>query len=231
MFMAKNSMNKKEPFLKPQNCRVFFDFDNTITTKDVFDDMLVYFSKDERWKKLEEDWQEGKIGSRACLAGQIRGIRITKGRLDSYLSNIKLDPYFKKLLYFFKLKKIKVTVLSDNFDYILKKILAANGFGRLKIYSNRLHLRKDRLIPVFPFADKKCRICAHCKKKNLLENSDRDSIIIYIGDGRSDNCPVQYAHIVFAKKELLEFCRNQRLAHIPYKGLEQVYDYFKERLP
>ncbi|MFH0762895.1 MAG: MtnX-like HAD-IB family phosphatase [Candidatus Omnitrophota bacterium] len=214
----------------PQNYRVFFDFDNTITSKDVFDDMLVYFSKDRRWKKLERDWQKGKIGSRACLVGQIRGIRITKKRLDSYLSNIKLDPYFKKLLQFLNARRIKVAVLSDNFDYILKKVLAANGAGGLKVYSNALRFFKDRLIPIFPFTDKRCRICAHCKKKNLLANAGSNSIIIYVGDGRSDICPAKYAHIVFAKKELLEFCRKENLAHIPYKGLGEVYGYLKENL-
>jgi len=223
-------MKKTIPPIKPERYRVFFDFDNTITRKDIFDDMLVCFSKNQRWKKLERDWREGKIGSRACLSGQIKGIRINKDRLDSYLSDVKPDPYFKKLIHFFNLKKIKVTVLSDNFDYILKKVLDGNCNGRLKVYSNRLRLSRDRLIPAFPFADTRCRICAHCKKKNLLANAGMNSIIVYIGDGRSDICPAKYAHIVFAKEELLEFCRKEKLKHIPYKGLKQVYAYFKKRL-
>ncbi|MBL7151625.1 MAG: MtnX-like HAD-IB family phosphatase [Candidatus Omnitrophica bacterium] len=223
-------MKKTIPPIKPERYRVFFDFDNTITRKDIFDDMLVCFSKDQRWKKLERDWREGKIGSRAALSGQIKGIRINKDRLDSYLSGVKPDPYFKKLIHLFKAKNIKVTVLSDNFDYILKKVLDGNCSGRLKIYSNRLRLSGDRLIPAFPFTDKRCRICAHCKKKNLRRLAGRNSTIVYIGDGRSDICPAGYAHIVFAKEELLEFCRKEKLKHIPYKGLKQVYAYFKKRL-
>ena len=42
--MIKNNKN---------NLMVFFDFDNTITTIDVIDDMLERFSKDDEWKALE----------------------------------------------------------------------------------------------------------------------------------------------------------------------------------
>ncbi len=226
--MRKNS--KTASLIRPDECAVFFYLDNTIAEKDVFDDMLVCFSENKRWERLEKKWRLGLIGSRACLEGQIRGIRITKNRLDSYLSGIKIDPYFKKLLNLLRAKKIKATILSDNFDYILKKILAVNAAEKIKIYSNKMHFSNDRLIPEFPFMDKKCRICAHCKKKNLLANLDGQSIIIYIGDGRSDICPAKYAHIVFAKDELLKFCRKEKLFHIPYKEFKEVYAYLKRRL-
>ena len=60
--------------INPQKCVVFFDFDNTIATCDVFDSMLPRFSKDNLWVKLEKEWESGKIGSHACLKGQIKGI-------------------------------------------------------------------------------------------------------------------------------------------------------------
>lgn len=223
-------MKKIKPPLNSSNYSLFFDFDNTITQKDIFDELLLYFSKDERWRKLEKEWQEGKIGSRAALSGQIKGIRISKEELDSYLCGVRPDPYFKRLLRLFAAKEIKVTVLSDNFDYILKRILGGGRNGHLKIYSNRLRIRGDRLIPAFPFSDKKCGGCAHCKKKNLLANAEKGSRIVYIGDGRSDVCPARYAHIVFAKEELLELRRKEKLASIPYKELKEVYVYFKKRL-
>ena len=86
---------------KQQNYIVFFDFDNTITTIDVIDDMLERFSGDDGWKDLEEKWKREEIGSRECLKGQVEGIGIDKEKLDNYLSTIKIDPYFKKLLNFF----------------------------------------------------------------------------------------------------------------------------------
>ncbi len=90
--------NKRLPSLS--NCIVFFDFDNTISKSDVFDTLLLRFSRDKRWINLEKRWKEGKIGSMECLAGQLEGIRITKKALDRHLCGIRLDPYFKELIQF-----------------------------------------------------------------------------------------------------------------------------------
>ena len=206
---------------------VFFDIDDTLAACDVFDDIILHFSKDERWIEIEKRWKEGKIGSKECLEGQLKGVRISRKAFDGYLATIKLDPYFKRLLKFLKTKKIKAMILSDNFDYILRRVLNNKGARRLKIYSNRLRFVKDRLIPGFPFTDKKCRICGHCKKKNLLANIKRDSIIIYIGDGRSDICPAKCAHLVFAKKGLLRHFRDKKLACVPFRSLKDVHGYLR----
>lgn len=219
--------HNKKFAIDPNKCIVFFDFDNTITTCDVFDDMLLRFSKDERWIGLEKKWKEGEIGSKECLEGQIKGIRITKKALDRYLSNIKLDPYFKILVAFLDAKRIKKVILSDNFDYILNRILNHHTIKKTKVYSNKLLFAKDRLIPFFPFRSKNCRLCAHCKTKNLLANVNKNSIIVYIGDGNSDTCPAKYADIIFAKKDLLRHYKDKKLHCVKYDSLREVYDYFK----
>ena len=218
---------------QPKKYVAFFDFDNTITKIDIIDDMLLRFSKDDKWKALEEKWVCGQIGSRECLDGQIRGIRITKKRLDKYLLTIKLDPYFKRLKKFLDSRSIKTIILSDDFDYILKRILRNSGISNIKIYSNKLRIAGDRLMPEFPFTDKDCPRCGHCKEKNIkmLANVDKaPSVIYYIGDGLSDVCPAKYADMVFAKGYLLKYLKKERLSYIPFKGLKDVYKYFKRSL-
>lgn len=207
---------------------VFLDFDNTITTHDVFDNMLLRFSEGDTWRDLEERWKNNEIGSRQCLEGQIKTVSITKKALDDYLGKVELDPYFKRLLRFLRARRIKTVVLSDNFDYLLRRILAKNGIKGLKIYSNKAEFSGGRLVPRFPFADKKCGVCAHCKKKNLLSNVNGRSATIYVGDGQSDTCPSKYVSKVFAKEALLDYCRKEGISHIPYKNLKEVYQYLKK---
>ena len=167
--------------IKANKYTVFFDFDNTITTYDVIDDMLLWFSRDNRWINLEKQWKKGKIGSRECLRGQVEGIRITQKALEEYLSKIKIDPYFKKLIGLLDSQGVKIAVLSDNFDEVLNYVFRHHRIKRLKIYSNKVELSKDKLRLSFPFANKHCLLCAHCKKKSLLTNIKNGSVSVYIG--------------------------------------------------
>ncbi len=213
-----------------KNYTVFFDFDNTITTYDVIDDMLLWFSRDNRWINLEKKWKRGKISSRECLKGQIEGIRITQKALDGYLSKIKIDPYFKELIQFLRSRGVKVVILSDNFDKVLKCVFGHHRIKGLEIYSNKVELTRDKLVLSFPYANKHCLLCAHCKKKSLLANIKNGSTSVYIGDGMSDVCASQQVDQVFAKADLLKYYKGNRLKCTPFKNLKDVYRFFKRSL-
>jgi len=204
---------------------VFFDFDNTITAIDILDDIIERFSENRDWEAYEKSWKAGRIGSRECLKGQLKSVRITKKGLLRYLSMVKIDPYFKKVLAALKERKIKPVILSDNFSFIIKNILKNNDITGLTVYSNSLRFRKDRIIPSFPHALPSCLRCGNCKKSSLSKNNFRDKII-YIGDGLSDVCAAKEADIVFGKDSLLEHFRKIKKDCIPFKDLRQVYNYF-----
>ena len=102
------------------NCRVFFDFDNTMTTSDVLDDVIRRFSINDHWMSLEKAWLEGKIGTKECLEGQLRNVRVTKSVLHNFLKKVELDPHFHQLLSLLVREGIKPVILSDNFTYIIE---------------------------------------------------------------------------------------------------------------
>ena len=68
------------------NCRVFLDFDNTMTTSDVLDDIIRRFSINEQWMVLQKAWEEDQIGTKECLEGQLKNVRVTKDALHKFLS-------------------------------------------------------------------------------------------------------------------------------------------------
>ncbi|MDD5128837.1 MAG: MtnX-like HAD-IB family phosphatase [Candidatus Omnitrophica bacterium] len=223
-------MSDKNNQINPKKCIVFFDFDNTIATCDVFDNMLLLFSRDDRWVELEKRWKSGRIGSKTCMEGQLRGMDLDKKSLDSYLPKIKLDPYFKELYKFLQSKKVKTVVLSDNFDYILNQILKINRIKKLKVLANKLSFSRGKAVTDYPFKNKDCQVCAHCKTKNLLDSSPKDSTIIYVGDGASDICPAKRAHLVFAKDSLLKYFKDNKLEHTVFHNLKEVFNQLKRKL-
>ena len=192
--------------------------------------MLERFSGDDEWLRLEEEWKQGKIGSRECLDSQMRGIRLTRKRLDKYLSTIKIDPSFKKILKLCKAASIKSVILSDNFDYILKTILKNNNIDDIDVYCNSVGFTENGLIPKFPHRGRCDRQCAHCKTKNLNKVLKRNGISAYVGDGLSDLCPSKSADLVFAKSTLKKRLTAEKIPHIPFTDLGDVYEYFKRRV-
>ncbi|MDD5428832.1 MAG: MtnX-like HAD-IB family phosphatase [Candidatus Omnitrophica bacterium] len=215
---------------KQENFIVFFDFDNTITTIDVIDDMLERFSGDDKWKDLEEKWRREEIGSRECLKGQVESIKVGRERLDSYLSTVKIDPYFKKLLGFFGSRKIPVLIVSDNFDYMLNGILERNGITGMEVYCNKVDIAGERFSPSFPYSNSDCGDCANCKKTHLLKKRKDGMKAVYIGDGKSDVCASKVSDLVFAKGYLKDLFKEEGLPHVAIDGLKDVYDYFERIL-
>jgi len=223
--MAYSSM-KIKPGRKKNDFLVYFDFDNTITTIDVLDDIIERFSVDKRWMVFEDKWLQGRIGSKECLIGQLKSVRITKTDLYRYLSSVKLDHYFKRLYFFLKKRNIQPVVLSDNFSPIIKEILRARGLKGIKLHANKIRFSGKRLFPTFPHANDECLTCGHCKKNNLLKPNPSDKII-YIGDGMSDVCPAEHADIVFAKGRLLKHFQKTNRKCIPFKDLKEVFRHIK----
>ena len=207
--------------------KVVFDFDNTITKFDVLDDIIQKFATDDSWIQLEEDWKAGKIGSKECLKGQLASIRVTDKELKRYLSTVKIDPFFKKILKALRKKRIEPIILSDNFSFVIKSILKNNGIGGIKIYSKRLKLRNGRLVPFFPHTNKVCPKCGHCKTNNMPKRGFRNDMIVYIGDGHSDICPAENSDMIFAKASLLKHFRNAKRECVEFKTLKDVYKWVK----
>jgi 2-hydroxy-3-keto-5-methylthiopentenyl-1-phosphate phosphatase len=222
-----HTIKSKTPFVMT-NCRVFFDFDNTMTISDVLDNIIKKFSISDDWKLLQKLWEQGEIGTKECLEGQLKGVRITKKQLTQYLSAVELDRSTYKILSFLSKEGIPPVILSDNFTPIIEEILAHHAIKGVKVYANALRYYKDHLIPSFPYDNPFCPSCAHCKKIHLTREQHANKLIVYIGDGRSDFCPAEVSDVVFAKDKLLAHMKKEGKEHIPYKNLGEIYNYFKE---
>jgi 2,3-diketo-5-methylthio-1-phosphopentane phosphatase len=210
-------------------CNVFFDFDNTITSYDVLDEIIKRFAVDSEWEVFEKAWAEGKIGSRECLKGQLKCLRATKDEMIRYVSEIKIDPYFNNIFKLLVVAGIEPVVTSDSFTFVINQILRCNGIKGIKVYANQLRFSDKNLIPVFPLSNPLCNKCAHCKKNRLLDSRSRSRLLVYIGDGRSDICPAQAADLVFAKDSLIRYCADINKACVEFKDLSDVYNHLKRQ--
>ena len=125
-----------------KNTVVFFDFDNTITTRDAFDDMLLRFAEDDSWRSLEERWKNKEIGSRQCLgcreelephrqgaccSGRCRA-SLSRRRLEE--AQLRRDEEVRAGLEVVRAVVDDVLVLRAVVDDLMARLEGRNGKGR-----------------------------------------------------------------------------------------------------
>jgi 2-hydroxy-3-keto-5-methylthiopentenyl-1-phosphate phosphatase len=206
---------------------IICDFDGTIALEDVTDSLLERFA-DESWKDVEAQWLAGKIGSRDCMAYQVRLIEADYERLNRYLDTVEIDPSFASFVD--KCKKfdeINLHIVSDGIDYAIKRILANNGLSNLRVKANALvALPGNRYRLEFPHSKPDCNVQAGTCKCAIAqmrgEKARSTSSTLLIGDGLSDVCLASRANFVFAKHRLLDHCRENSIPHLPFATFSDV---------
>jgi 2,3-diketo-5-methylthio-1-phosphopentane phosphatase len=208
---------------------LFLDFDGTISRRDAIDAILEAYA-DEKWLVYEREWRAGRMGSRDCLYAQMALVRATRAQLDALLDEIEVDEGFSALLELCAVHKVPVHIISDGFDYCIRRILsrAQNGLASRLLRGVRVcasHLVPERHYwrTEFPFFHQTCAHgCATCKPAVMRLLNHTNAPAIFVGDGLSDRYAAESADLVFAKDKLIAYCREHSIEHTSFDNLNEV---------
>jgi 2-hydroxy-3-keto-5-methylthiopentenyl-1-phosphate phosphatase len=210
--------------------RILCDFDGTVTHGDVTDMLLESFAAP-GWRDIEAQWQAGVIGSAACMERQVALLRCDRRALNAMLDTVQIDVGFPRFAARCLELEIPLTIVSDGLDYPIRRILSRDGLGDLPVIANRLmFLGDERYAMVSPHAVAGCRSAAGTCKCRAAGDAAEGEQIVLIGDGRSDFCVAEAADVVFAKDELLSYCRLQGIKHVPFEHFAQLTDFLSTGL-
>lgn len=207
---------------------VFCDFDGTITQLDVTDQILDQLA-DPAWREVEREWVMGLIGSRECLARQMALVGCSPDELHAVIDAIAIDPNFSEFQRFTRRKQIPLYIVSDGFDYVIRRVLKRAGVaGPFRngshLFASALRVDEHRLTPSFPHAPEPCdHGCATCKAAVIRAHSKGRRPIIFVGDGMSDRFAIEAADVVFAKRQLLAHCREKGIPCHPFETFKDVH--------
>ena len=202
---------------------LFLDFDGTISKRDAIDLILERFA-DESWKIIEEMWKGNAIGSRECLREQVALIDAAPVEINDLLDEIKLDEGFGELLKTCRRSKIETYIISDGFDYCIKRILSrSKAAQKLPVFSSHLELKNGKWQTSFPHFGRFCKHgCATCKPRVMKNLNPHNAPTIFVGDGLSDRYAARAADLVFAKKGLAKYCAAENIEFAAYQNLGDV---------
>ena len=193
------------------------DFDGTLTLNDTVDAILEAFAEPE-WTEVEAEWAAGRIGSRDCLRRQTALLRVTQQDLTAFIDDIAVDADAAGFFADCGRLGLPVQVVSDGFDWVVRRVLARIGVRHTPIIANHLTaVGEDRWLLQFPHSAPQCGsgVC-----KCAVVKSARN--VVHIGDGRSDACVADVADLVFAKGWLLEQRQQRGLPAIGFENFAEV---------
>jgi len=203
--------------------KIFIDFDGTITTTDVGENLFLKFGDKEESIRIINDLLQDKISSRECWISLCESAgEVNNEELNSFIDSVKIDSTFKDFIHFCSKNDFEIIILSDGFDYYIRRILYKEGLGDLKFFANKMEISGNKLIPSFPYLNIDSPESANCKRNHIINNSSDEEYTIFVGDGNSDKYAAQFCDFIFAKSDLLKYCERERISYFPFENFNDI---------
>lgn len=206
--------------------RIYCDFDGTIVRKDVGNRLFRTFAPDDA-ERIVRRYLDGEINARECLSSECEAVtRIDRSTFDRFTDGFEVDETFPAFVAWCRTREMPVMVLSDGLDAYVGPILARAGLSDLPFAANTAVFHESEGVPrlgvEFPYRDEVCEQCGNCKRNHMLVTSADNDVLVYIGDGISDRCPVRYADVVFARRSLVAYCQKENITYHTFQQFDDV---------
>ena len=207
------------------------DFDGTVSPSDIGAGFVKRFAPgaQDAHAALLERWLAGGIGHRALTEAQCADVRVAAEEALEFTRGFRLDEHFAPFVREALGRGDAVMVVSEGFDFYVRDQLARAGLGELPYAANRLRFDGGGVTPEFPFFDGGCGRCGNCKAQHVRRYRALGFHTVMVGDGLSDRCGARAADTVLAHRGLLEWCRRERLAAVPFESFAEVADWARRR--
>jgi len=206
---------------------IFCDFDGTFTEKDIGHNFYRHFSND-KIGPIVHDWKKGLISSRECLRREAALVHADESRVTAFLARYDLRAGAVDFYRALKKNDLDFYIVSDGLNLYIEYFLARHKLEEIRFFSNIGTLRNGGLTIEFPHDNHGCRRCGCCKGARIAEITEKNRsavTVVFIGDGLSDLCALPHADMIFARGDLLRYCREQNVMAIEY---ESFYDILKK---
>jgi 2-hydroxy-3-keto-5-methylthiopentenyl-1-phosphate phosphatase len=221
-------VNDRPAKAPPAPFRVFLDFDGTLVGPNVAIVLVEKFAKEGARVANEVDLQlhRGEITLRQAWdrqAALLPADRIPEMRAWA-AREIPLRAGAHELVDLLTSHSVPTVVLSGGLDFYIDAVLEREGWD-LPVMSDTLTTSTTGGLTVLhPHGHETCRLCGICKAQTVrsaevLPGAGRT---IFIGDGSTDKYAAEVADIVFARRRLLDYCRERGIPCYPFEEFPPV---------
>ncbi len=216
--------------VKDKKIIIFSDFDGTITERDVVVMIMERFAPPE-WEEIKNKiLYERSISLKDGIERLFGFIDSSKKAeiLNFVKSKVKLRDGFVEFVDFCKANEIIFNVLSGGLDFFIEEVL--NQFkNKINIFCNKGNFAFEKIKIDYKYLPKNCSICGNCGccKVEIVEKYPKNDFTrIVIGDGLADLFPAKIADLVFARSDLINNLKEEKIPYVEFKTFYEI----KEKL-
>ncbi len=204
----------------------FVDFDHTISRRDVWDEIVKHSAPDQ-WKAIIKQYLSGELSSRECNLKLAKTVQPCEEDIKKRILEIGIDPTFHDFVKWIDKAGAEMMIVSDGYDYYIELLLKHESLDHLTYYSNKLVWTNEGIDVEFPYNQPDCeRDMAHCKCQHITCRTGLRRV--YIGDGISDTCGARKCEVIYAKRNLLDYCIEHNLPHTPFSDFWDIIEKEKQ---
>jgi len=203
---------------------IFCDFDGTVAEEDVGYRLFHHFSGG-RNEALIPEWKAGRMSSREILERETAMVRATPDEMYRFLDQFKLAPGFAEFVSICRRNCAEPIIMSEGMRFYISYLLESYNLADLEVLANIGNLENGRIKIEFPFTNRSCKRCGSCKGERIAEYRARSAAgarVVFVGDGMSDVCAAGEADILFAKKDLEQYCQTENIGYYKYSDFFEV---------
>ncbi len=197
------------------------DFDGTITQDDASYVLLDTFAQGD-WRRLLQEYKEHKIPVGQFNTRAFAMVKADKpALLEVIKGKVKIRAGFQELVACCSKRDFRLVIVSNGLNFYIEAILKELGLENLEVHAAQawFHPKGMKVQYIGPDNEQLDDSLKEAYIKLFLNQGYR---VIYVGNGDSDIVPAKYAHLVFARGELLASCRESNLTYKPFDDLTDV---------
>ena len=197
------------------------DFDGTITEEDSSFFLLDTFAQGD-WRELLQEYKQHKISVGQFNTRAFAMVKADKQTLlETVAGRVKVRPRFHELVAYCSMKGFRFVIVSNGPAFYIEAILKEMGLENIEVYAAQASFHPDGIEARYVGPDGK-QLNHGLKEAYIKLFLKQGYRVIYVGNGNSDILPSKYAHQVFARGELLAYCRENKIKCKPFNDLTDV---------
>ena len=201
------------------------DFDGTITNDDTSFALLDTFAQGD-WQKLLRQYKEHKISVGEFNSNAFAMVKASKHTLLEFLKKegkAQIRPGFRDFVSYCARKNFRLVITSNGLDFYIRAILEYLKLDHIEVHAaqNTFHSSGIHV----QYVGLNGELLNEGLKEAFIKSFLAEGYnVIYVGNGDSDIPAAKYATHLFARGDLLNYCKQNQLECKPFKTFNDIME-------